>query len=214
MPKEGLKVISHSALTNHRIIAYKAEPFPEAAYHQTTPELPDLIHFGGVPGSKTPLLPIVLLQAYEQLLVQHPSYRPKYTELLRQLEQSETDNPVVLSAAAREKLSAGTEEGAEAARKDLARAIELGSTEPSDYEVYADTLAQTGDVEGAIGALKRGIALDPYYQRFYKNLAMRYIATRQYDDALETIKQELKLFPEDSFMRRILDMVQASSQGP
>jgi Tetratricopeptide repeat len=213
MPKERLKVISHSALTNHRIIAYKGEPFPEAAYHQTTSRLPDLIYFDAIPGSKTSLPPIVLLQAYGQLMLPHPSFRPKYLALLQQLQQSDADNPIVLSAAAREKLSAGTNEAADLARKDLALAIKQGSTEPSDYEVYADTLAQNGDMEGAIAVLKRGIALDPYYRRFYKNLAMRYIAAKRYDDALQTIKQELALFPEDSFMRKVLDLAQGAPRG-
>src|SRR5207244_4454741 len=44
MPKRNLKVISHSALTNHRIVAAADEPFPDAAFHMTTPALPDLVH--------------------------------------------------------------------------------------------------------------------------------------------------------------------------
>jgi hypothetical protein len=214
MPKENLKVISHSALTNHRIIAYQGEPFPEAAYHQTTAQLPDLIHFDAIPGSKASPPPMVLLQAYGQLMGQHPVYRPKYLAILHRLERTEPDDPVVLSAAAREKLTKDTAEATVAARDDLARAIKLGSTEPSDYEVYADALAQTGDIEGAIAVLKRGIAMDPYYSRFYKNLAMRYVAAKRYDDAFRIISQELDLFPEDSFMRKIYNMARASGQSP
>ena len=214
MPKQNLKVISHSALTNHRIIAYQGEPFPEAAYHQTPPQLPDLIHFGAVPDSKASLPPVVLLQAYGQLVGQNPVYRSKYLEILHKLEQTEPGNPVVLSAAAREKLAKGTAEATMAARNDLARAIKMGSTEPSDYEVYADALAQTGDIEGSIAVLKRGIAMDPYYSRFYKNLAMRYIAAKRYDDAFRIISKELDLFPEDSFMRKIYNMARAGGQSP
>ena len=214
MPKETLKVISHSALTNHRIIAYKGEPFPEAAYHQTTAQLPDLIHFDAIPGSKASLPPVVLLQAYGQLMGQHPEYRSKYLAILDQAEKSGPDNPIVLSAAAREKLAKGTAEATVAARDDLARAIKLGSTEPSDYEVYADALAQSGDMEGAIAVLKRGIAMDPYYARFYKNLALRYIATKQYSAAFRVISQDLELFPEDSFMRKIYNMARGSGPPP
>ncbi len=45
MPKQALQLITHSALTNHRIIARPDEPLPAAAFHQTTPALPDLVHF-------------------------------------------------------------------------------------------------------------------------------------------------------------------------
>lgn len=208
MPKEKVLFVSHSALTNHRIIAYEGEPWPKAAYHQTTEQLPDLINLDAIPGNKTPLTPIVLLQAYGQLLVQHPQFITKYLMLLMQLERTEPDNPIVLSAVARQRLSIGE---TSAAQRDLARAIKLGSTEPSDYELYANALAEGGNLEGAIAVLKQGIALDPYYRRFYKDLALRYISTKKYDEALQTIKQELALFPGDSFMRKVLSMAERRS---
>ncbi|MEJ2010466.1 MAG: hypothetical protein P8Z30_20325 [Acidobacteriota bacterium] len=43
------------------------------------------------------------------------------------------------------------------------RAIKLASKEPSDYELYADALAQGGNLEGATAVLKQGTALDLYY---------------------------------------------------
>jgi hypothetical protein len=208
MPKEKLTAISHSALSNHRIIARQGEPFPEAAYRQTTPQLPDLIHLDAIPGSKTPLPPIVLLQAYSQLLDEHPEFRSRYLAILQQLEQTDSDNPLVLSAKAQQESAAGTPEASEAARDDLERAIKLGSTEPSDYQLYADALAQSGDLEGAIDALKRGIALDPYYRRFYMDLTMRYAAAQKYDEAAQTMRDELDLFPEDPVMRKVLNTVQ------
>lgn len=209
MPKENLKIISHSALTNHRIIAYKGEPFPEAAYHQTTSQLPDLIHLDAIPGNKTPPPPIVLLQAYGQLAVQDSAFRSPYLALLRQLERTQPDNPLVLSEAGQHQLSLGTAEATEAARKDFARAVKRGSTNPSDFEHWARTLAQTGDLEGAISVLKRGLAIDPYYALFYRDLTLVYIAAKQYSNAIQTIQQELSLFPQDSSMRGILDKLEA-----
>src|SRR2546429_2654476 len=50
MPKRNVNVISHSVLTNHRIIADPNEPFPDVAYHMVTPELPDLVHLNASPG--------------------------------------------------------------------------------------------------------------------------------------------------------------------
>ena len=43
MPKRDVTVISHSVLTNHRIVAQAEEPFPEVAFHMTTAQLPDLV---------------------------------------------------------------------------------------------------------------------------------------------------------------------------
>src|SRR5436305_60094 len=50
MPKRDVKVISHSVLTNHRIVATPNEPFPDSAFHMTTPELPDLVDLTREPG--------------------------------------------------------------------------------------------------------------------------------------------------------------------
>ena len=52
MPKRDVRVISHSSITNHRILARPDEPIPESDFHQTTAALPDLIHLNPVPGSK------------------------------------------------------------------------------------------------------------------------------------------------------------------
>lgn len=213
MPKQNLKVISHSAITNHRIISYKGEPFPEAIYHQSSPRSPGLIQLDAVPGSNAAPPLLTLLQAYGHLLAQNPVFGPKYLALLRQLEGSEPENPIVRSAVAREELSTGTAKANEAARRDLARAIKLGSTEPSDYELWAKTLAQTGNLKGAITVLQQGVVFDPFYPRFYQDLARSYLASKQYSEALQTIRQELKIFPEDSFMRGIMNTFKASGPG-
>lgn len=205
MPKQKLKVISHSALTNHRIIAYQEELFPEAAFHLTG-DLPDLIHFDAVPGEPKPQVPpLTLLQAYSQLMASHPVYRARYNKLLDQLAQAEPENVLVLSAGARKKLETGTPAAASEALHDLGRAVELGSTAPSDYELLADLLARTGRDSEAIDVLQRGLALAPFSSRLYKALALRYIKLRRFPDALEVMRKELELFPEDSFMRMLLE---------
>jgi len=73
MPKRDVKEISHSMLTNHRIIRESGEPYPASAFHMTTPALPDLVHLSAIPGRKgVPLPSITLLQAYGQLVGAHP----------------------------------------------------------------------------------------------------------------------------------------------
>ena len=50
MPKREVQVIAHAVLTNHRIVAQAEEPYPDAAFHMTTPQMPDLVHLTEIPG--------------------------------------------------------------------------------------------------------------------------------------------------------------------
>jgi predicted CXXCH cytochrome family protein len=215
MPRQNLQGIAHAALTNHRIIAFAEEPFPEATFHQTKPILPDLVHVDAIPGRQNqPLAPIVLLKAYGELAADHPAYKPQFNRVLDQVAVTGPRSPLVLSALARRDAATGTAQGLAVARSLLAQAIEAGSTVASDFELYAQLLEQSGDSAAAIKALKKGITLNPYSTRLYKRLALIYIQTHQYPAALEAMKQELKIFPEDSLMRQLVTKVQNSSSSP
>ena len=60
--------------------------------------------------------------------------------------------------------------------------------------------------------LERGIALAPHTPVLYKALALHYIKLGKHSEALATMKRELELFPEDSFMRNLVR--QAEEAGP
>ncbi|MGH9397273.1 MAG: tetratricopeptide repeat protein [Terriglobia bacterium] len=214
MPQQNLQRIAHSALTNHRIIAYPGEPFPEVAFHQTTTALPDLVHVDAIPGTDTAPSPIALFRAYGELMAKNPEYKAKYEKLLDQLSSAQTHNPTILSALARRELAKGTSGGLTAAKDDLGLAIGNGSTLDSDYEIDARLLARSGEMAKAIAILKRGIALNPYSPRLYKRLALLYIRTKDYDEALSVMKQEIKIYPEDSFMRILIQKVERPGPGP
>src|SRR5258708_2398982 len=93
MPKRDVQEISHSSITNHRILSRPDEPFPEAAFHQTTPALPDLIHLNPVPGEKDTSPPaLTLLQAYGELVDKHPEYLKAYLPVLDQLDATDAAN--------------------------------------------------------------------------------------------------------------------------
>ena len=63
-------------LTNHRIVAQAEEPYPDAAFHMTSPQLPDLVHLTAIPGKRgESISPLLLLQAYGQLMTPNPEYR-------------------------------------------------------------------------------------------------------------------------------------------
>src|SRR5215472_10290810 len=68
MPRRSLTLISHAVLTDHRIVRDRSEPYPEAAFHQTTPGLSDLVHVNAAAGSKEPVPPLTLFRAYGELL--------------------------------------------------------------------------------------------------------------------------------------------------
>ena len=214
MLKQSLTLISHSALTNHRIVAYQGEPYPEEAFHQTSPELPDLVHVNAVPGEAKALSPLVLLQAYGELMGQHPQYRERYLSQLDQLARTDPENPLVLSGLAWRSMGKGTPEGREEAIRYLSRVVELGRASAADYESLGDLLGRSGRTTEAIATLESAIQLQPYNNRLYKSLALLCISARRYSEAIAAMKKELDLFPQDDFMRALLKKAQAAQAAP
>lgn len=47
------------------------------------------------------------------------------------------------------------------------------------------------------------VELDSYSPRLYRLIEALYISVKAYDDAIETMKKGLGLFPENSFMRSL-----------
>ena len=212
MPKQQLQVITHSALTNHRIVARSDEPLPEPAFHQTTPALPDLIHLSANEEERAkPVSPRILLEAYAQLVLEHSEYQKSYERLLDEFAKAGSSDPFVLSELARQNIHQNTPESLRRATEYLSRAIESGYTEATDYEMLSNLLAADGKQEEALDVLKRGIVLNPYSIRLYKTLLMRYVSTKQYDNALAAMKKELEVFPQDSLIRSMLGRVQGNA---
>ncbi len=215
MPRQNLHSISHSSLTNHRIIAFPGEPFPEAAFHMTTPALPDVVHVDAIPGKDgVPLSRMTLLQAYSGLSQTHPEYKPRYEKLLGQLSKTQPHNPFILSALGSQAAVSGTPAGLLDAERELSGAVAMGSTASSDFEAYASVLVRLGKAAEAGSILKRGIELNPYATRLYKDLAVVYIQLHEYGSALEIMKQELQIYPEDSFMRTLVAKLEHSPPPP
>ena len=79
MPKQTVAQISHSSLTDHRILARPGEPLPEIAYHMTTPEFPGLVFLDAIPqAAPTPVPPLTLFRAYAQLVQLDSAYAPGF----------------------------------------------------------------------------------------------------------------------------------------
>lgn len=204
MPKRYVKIIAHSALTNHRIVAEAEEPYPDAAFHLTTPQLPDLIHLNAIPNAKDAVPPLTLLEAYREVMGSHPAYRQRYAALLKQLVKTEPDNILVVEALAQEAVERGTPEGAGAAIRYFERAIELGSTSPTDLEELAGLLARSSRTTEAIDVLKKAVALVPYDVQLYRSLAENYFSLNRPAEAVAVLNQAVQLFPQDSAIRTLL----------
>ncbi len=202
MPKRDIGFISHSALTNHRIIARPDEPLPAVAFNQTTPDLTDLIFLNR--SSAGPLSPLVLWQAYGDLAERSPRYQARYLQLLDIVAAQSPGNPLVQAALGRKALRQGGPEANRRTVEHLTKALQLGFTAPTAFEDLADALAAIGKVDEAIDTLKRGIELSPYAPRLHKSLVLQYINAKQYALAKAEMRHYLELVPEDAFVRDLL----------
>jgi tetratricopeptide repeat protein len=209
MQKRYVQEISHSSITNHRILSRPDEPFPEAAFQQTTPTLPDLIHLNPVPGQKDTVPPLVLLQAYGELADQHPEYLKRYFEVLEQLERTDPGNALVLAATGTRDLQAGKYEEAVT---NLRRALETGPRKTVLYTELADTLVKLDRSAEAAVVLRKAIGLDPFNSALQKTLIVRLIELKEYASARTALESYVERFPEDSFMRQMLARSQAGGQ--
>ena len=209
MPKRDIRVISHSSVTNHRILREPGEPFPDIAFQQTTLALPDLIHLDretGKAGAPLPLL--TLLQAYGELAENKPEYVQPYLNVLDQLSQREPENALVQAALGRRDLKSGN---FLQAAEHLQHSLQIDPVQPAVAGDLADAIQKLGRTEEAAALLRKAIDQDPFNPVLQKKLIVLYIGLRQYSEAEAALEQYLKFFPQDSFMRQMLARAQASS---
>lgn len=207
MPRQNVEGISHSALTNHRIIAFPGEPFPDAAFHMTAAALPDLVYVDGQPGNGS--LPLrALFRIYAALAPDHPQYRPQYEKTLRQMAAAEPNNPAVLSALGHQEAASGSPAGLRLAAGHFAEAIRRGSNGAADFEAYGGILARLGRWAEAETALESGIRLNPGAPRLYRELASVYLNQNKLAQARQLMERELAVYPEDSSARELLNKLQ------
>jgi hypothetical protein len=210
MPKRDVQEISHSSITNHRILRRTDEPFPEFAFQQTTPGLPDLIHLNPVPGQKDPALPeLVLLSAYGELADQHPEYLKRYYEVLGQLERTNPANPLVLAALGTRDLQAGKYEDAVT---HLERALDSGAARTILYSELAEALGKLDRAREAVAVLRKAVDLDPFNSVVQRALIVQLIQLKDYAGAETALESYVERFPEDSFMRQMQARARAAGQ--
>ena len=211
MPKRDVKVISHSVLTNHRIVRAPQEPFPDVAFKMTTAQLPDLVHLSAEPGKAVAVPLLTLLQAYRQVMLSHPEYRSRYWKLAKDFEKTEPNNIAVLQALADLALQQRNLEGLNAAIGYLDRARIQGTKQPSDFEQLAKMLSAAGQQGRAIQVICQGIETIPYDAGLYRLLANAYLASNKPDQACKLLQTANETFPQDDTIRSAL---QQCTRGP
>jgi len=212
MPQRDIQVISHSTATNHRIVATPDEPFPDVTFTQTTAALPNLIHLNpahlSVPGQQaaSPSL-LTLLQAYGELAENKPQYVTSYLKVLDQLEQTQPNNPLVQAALGRRDLKNGDFVNAAGY---LRRSLETGPGVATTYADLANALTHLGKTAEARPLIEKAIQLDPFNPVTRKMLVVNLIEAKQYPTAQKTLEDYLEVFPQDSFMRQMLNRAEGS----
>jgi hypothetical protein len=200
MKKRGVREISHSSITNHRILARPDEPLPDMAFQQTTAALPDLIHLNPTPGKGMPLPPLTLLQAYGELVESHPEYVARYLAVLQELERTDRSNPLVQAALGNRELHAGHYSEA---IEHLQRALNGGVAKTILYTDLAEALLKLDRANEAIAALQKATELDPFNAALQKELIVQLIQVADYANARKQIEDYVERFPADSFMRQM-----------
>ncbi len=211
MKKRDVREITHSSLTNHRILARPDEPFPDIAFQQTTKSLPDLIHLNPALGkTDMPVPALTLLQAYGELSESHPEYVSRYFAVLQELERSDEGDPLVQAALGNRELHAGHYSEAV---KHLHRALNGGVKKTIVYTDTAEALLKLDRADEALTALQEAVEIDPFNAALRKQLIVRFIQAKDYLHARKQLEDYVKRFPEDSFMRQMKQRSEASGKA-
>lgn len=203
MPRRKTPQIAHSSLTNHRILTRTGEPLPDEAFSLTTPELPDLAYLDGEPGGAGALEPATLLRVYRELTNSRPEYKAAYERLLSKLAEADPNHAEVQEGVGEEALANGH---AEEALAHLELAAKLKPQEPRVYSEMAQAEEQLGRLDEAIASAEKAQSLDPYDEQAQKTLIDCLIAAKQYDKAIASMERYLEVFPDDPFMRKMLNL--------
>src|SRR6267154_487898 len=213
MPKRDVTVISHSVLTNHRIVAEAEEPFPDVAFHMTTPQLPDLVHLSANPAKKDSPSPLTLLQAYAQVMLARPEYRARYWALAEQLKANQPGNVEVLEALADKAVQNKNAEGSALGIRYLLEAILHGATNPADFEELAQLLVAANGQAEAANVLRQGMQTDPYDAELYRLSAKIYLALNKMQEACEIAAKGRQRFPQDDAIRALMNRCDTAPNG-
>jgi len=204
MPRRSVETVSHAALTNHRIPARpgaSAIPLPDPASGRS--DLPGLVLLDAREGE--PPLPLVTqLASYGELMARAPALQSKYLELLKEANRSMPEDPLVLAALGRNALAEKRPDAIELLTKSEKKGVPGVET----YLDLSEALSQAGRAEESVAALERGESTFPFSQAIRKHLILGYIRQKDYAKAKLAMARYVEDFPEDAFMRGLLQQAQ------
>lgn len=207
MPKRPALTVSHSSLTDHRILRVPGEAYPKSAFVASVPGT-GFIHVDAVPGEPDSIPQIALLKAYrKELMRSNLQYRGYYFALLDRLTKSGNEDPFVLSAEAQK---AGSDGNLQLAIRDASQVVKDGSDSDSDYLLLDDFLARADKLPEAIDVLKKGLSVAPYSNALYEKLAAQEFSVGDATEAKLTLQKALVLFPEDSALQNMQSQISAN----
>ncbi len=195
MPKRTVATITHGALTDHSIPAKPGEA-PEITgnaqiLHLTAPfaQREDL--------SSVP--PLVLMQVYDTLVRdRHEQFRAPLDALLDQLARSHPADPLVLRALARRAALQDSAGQREQAIHYMTQAIRVSPANVDDLIFLAELNIGQNRGRPAVDWLQKARTANPNVREIYELLAAQFMALGDYRSALNTLKQGIELFPDDS----------------
>ena len=211
MEKRAVAGIAHSSDTKHRIVRLAGQPLPDIVFRQPTPDMPGLLCLNKPQeDSKDPVPSMTKLIAYQEVMKRDPSLHDYYLDVLGQLSKSAPQDPVVLVCLGMKELL--EENNYPRAAEYLSQAIERGGEEPTTYLYLGQALSRSGRDSEALSVFERGVKAYPYDPPLRAGVAMEYLRLHQKQRALEVMKQQLELFPEDALIRGMMKKVEDS--GP
>jgi hypothetical protein len=205
MPPRGIRVISHSSATNHRIVRTSDELFPDETFKQTTAAMPDLIELnpaGERGGGALAPSALIRLQAYALLKAEGGvQFVQPWLKTLAELEMSNSENAIVQTSLGHRDLD--DHKYAEAV-SHLEHSLRLDPLQPLVYVALSAAQEQSGKRAEAILSAREAVALEPFNAGIRKTLIYQLIQDKQYDQAEAEMEKYLQMFPEDDRMREML----------
>ena len=205
MPKRDVTVISHSVLTNHRIVAEAEEPFPDVAFHMTTSTAS---RSGSTQRQSSKAGRAIAADPVTGLWPSHVGASRISDALLvrgRATQgQAQPDNVQVLEALADEAVQNKNVEGAALAIRYLEDAIRHGATNPADFEELAELLVAANRQGEAENVLRQGMQLDPYDAELYRLSTRIYFTLNKMQEACEVAAKGRQRFPQDDAIRALM----------
>ncbi len=209
MEKRPIAGIAHSVDTKHRIVLYPGEPLPEIAFEKPNPDLPGLLWLNR-PAGGTAFPDHSQLEAYWTVARRDPDLWPFWYRKLNEMSKSAPDDPLVLEYLGAVALAEKKDNAA--ASSYFARALQLGSEEPTTFLNLASALSGLGRGQEAEAVLEQGVAAYPYNGALVTRLSLQYISDGKSWEARAVIEAYRKVFPEDRQVRAALSKIDANGR--